>query len=142
VAIGISLIVGACSATAPTPVPVDACALVPNMDEIVGRAAVDRPAGFTLNNVDRCVWTYQTDPSRSIGISVSAVAAHTSAIQSLGAGEQVAGFGEEARWWASNRMLSVAIGNRALQVDLQIDDPAGTRELAVSIAQAALANMD
>ncbi len=137
------LLLAGCGSTAPTPAAAaDACGLVPNMDVIVGRAAIDRPAAFRLNEVDRCVWTYQTDPSRSIGLSLGAVAAHETAIASLGPAEQVAGVGQDARWWPANRLLSVSLGDRAVQVDLQMDDQQAPRELAVSIAQAAIANLD
>jgi hypothetical protein len=140
------LVISACSSTTPNPsvnpAPMGVCGLVPNMDELVGQTAVDRPAGFTLNDVDRCTWTYQLDPSRSVGISLAPLVAHDAAIESFGEGEQVAGLGQDARWWASNNLLSVLVEGGTLQVDLQLDEEHVSKELAVSIAQAALQNLN
>ena len=127
-----------CTSTSPTPAPVDTCALVPNMDELVGHAAVDRPGAFTLNGVERCIWTYATTPARSVGISVANILAHGSAIETLGDGEPVPDLGNDARWWPGNHMLSIALGERSLQVDLQLDAAESTRDLAVQIARAAI----
>jgi hypothetical protein len=146
----IGALLAACTSTStplPTALPtppatqIGVCALVPNMDALVGKTAVDRPGSFTLNDVDRCIWTYATDPARSVGVSVGALRGHTSAISSLGGGETVAGLGDDARWWAGNHLLSVSRGQRSMQVDLQLEDASVSRELAVAIAQAALQNL-
>ncbi len=135
-------VVAACgSVSTPTASPVAACALIPNMDELVGKAAVGSPGFFTLNDVDRCIWTYATDPARSVGVSVAPLGAHQAAKDSLPSGETVEGLGEEAIWFEGNHLLSVAANQRAVQVDLQLDEEESTRDLAVSIAQAAVSNL-
>ena len=135
-------VVAACgSVSTPTASPVAACALIPNMDELVGKAAVGSPGFFTLNNVDRCIWTYATDPARSVGVSVAPLGAHQAAKDNFPANEAVEGLGDDAVWFEGNHLLSVAVGQRALQVDLQLDEGENTRDLAVSIAQAALSNL-
>lgn len=111
------------------------------MDELVGQTAVGAPGFFTLNDVDRCIWTFATDPARSVGVSVAPLGAHQGAKDSFGGGEAVAGLGDDARWFPGNHLLSVAAGRRALQVDLQLNDSQNTKDLAVSIAQAALPNL-
>jgi hypothetical protein len=130
-----------CTST-PTPTPAAACGLVTNMDELVGRTAVGEPGAFTLNDVDRCLWTYANNPSRWVTVSVAAKAKHDEAIGAFGNGEAIPGLGEDARWWATNHLLSVATADAVLQVDLQLDDADATKELAVSIAEAALVNLN
>ena len=141
VAVGL---ITSCSSTSPPPVPtpLGVCGLVPNMDDLVGKAAVDQPGGFTLNDVDTCIWTYALNPSRSVDLSVAAIAAHQAAIDELGDGEQVPSVGDDARWWSGNRLLSVALDDRAVQVSLKLDDVDSTKDLAVRIAQAAIANLN
>ena len=129
------------STTTPTYTPVAVCALVPNMDELVGMAAVGPPGFFSLNDVDRCIWSYDTDPARSVGVSVGSLRGHTGAIQNLGQGETAPGLGDDARWYEGNKMLSIAVGQQALQVDLQLEDGDNTKDLALAIAGAALANL-
>jgi len=111
------------------------------MDDLVGKAAVDRPGGFRLNDVDKCIWTYALDPSRSVELSVASITAHHEAIDELGDGEQLANVGEDARWWAGNHLLSVALDDRAVQVSLNLDEADSTQDLAVRIAQAAIASL-
>ena len=136
------LVVAACNTTAtPTATPFSACALVANMDELVGKTVVGPPGAFTLNDVNRCIWTYATDPSRWVTVSVADNSAHGGAIDAFGDGESIEGLGDDARWWAANDILSVARPEFALQVDLELDEGDGTKELAVAIAQAALANL-
>jgi hypothetical protein len=134
------LLVLACNST-PTPTPVGVCALVPDMDALVGKTSLGPPGAFTLNDFDRCLWTYASTPARSVGVSVGAIRGHKGAIDNLGDGEQLTGIGDDARWWAGTHLLSVAVGQRTLQVDLQLDDADVSRDLAVSIAQAALQNL-
>jgi hypothetical protein len=111
------------------------------MDDLVGKAAVGQPGGFRLNDVDSCIWTYALNPSRSVDVSVAAIAAHQAAINELGDGEQVASVGDDARWWPGNHLLSVALDDRAVQVSLKLDDVDSTKDLAARIAQAAIANL-
>jgi hypothetical protein len=140
------VILAGCVSTAPSPEATaptlaNACELVTNMDTLVGKTAVGPPGGFRLNEVDRCIWTYAADPARSVGVSVAPLIAHGAAIESFGEGETIPGLGENARWWAANHLLSVAAEDEALQVDLQLDAEGNSKELAVSIAQAALQNL-
>jgi hypothetical protein len=136
------LLLGACNATvAPSPSPLGACALVPNMDALVGKTALGAPGGFTLNDVNRCIWTYAVDPSRWVTVSVASKTAYDDAIDAFGDGEQVAGLGADALWWAANDVLSVDTGDAALQVDLELDEEDASRDLAVNIARAALDNL-
>jgi len=112
------------------------------MDDLVGKAAVDQPGGFTLNDVDTCIWTYALNPSRSVDLSVAAIAAHQAAIDELGDGEQVPSVGDDARWWSGNRLLSVALEEWVVQVSLKLDEVDSTKDLAVRIAQSAIANLN
>jgi len=112
------------------------------MDEIVGKTAVGPPAGFTVNDVDRCIWTYGLDPSRYLTLSVTGAAAHSNAIQAFGEGEVVPNLGQDARWWPTNETLSVLFGPVNVQVDFEMDEADVSRDLAVQIAQAALANLN
>jgi hypothetical protein len=125
-----------------SPQPIGVCNLIPTMDQIVGKDSIGLPAGYTLNDVDRCIWTYGLDPSRYLSLSIAANSAHQSAIDAFGPGEQVAGLGEDARWWPSNRTLSVSNGSEAIQVTLELDPADVSKELAISIAQAALDGPD
>jgi hypothetical protein len=59
----------------------------------------------------------------------------------VGRRRDCAGTRRRRTWWAANRLLSVAAGSEALQVDLQLNDEDNTRDLAVSIAQTALQNL-
>jgi hypothetical protein len=121
-----------------SPQPIGVCNLIPTMDEIVGKESIDLPAGYTLNDVDRCIWTYGLDPSRYLSLSIAVSSAHQAAIDAFGAGEHVAGLGADARWWPSNRTLSVSSGSDAIQVTLELEPADVSRDLAISIAQAAL----
>jgi hypothetical protein len=142
----------ACGGPAPTPPPESAppsiepsagsvCGIVADMDALVGRTAVAAPSSYTVGSSERCLWVYVTDPSRYVGLTLGEPASHAATIQSFGDGEVVDGLGDEARWWDANRTLSVLDGERALQVDLQLDDAADPKALAVSIAQAALVEL-
>jgi len=140
------LVLSACSTTAPNPsvnpTPIGACVLVPDMDAIVGKSTVGPPGGYTLNDVDRCTWTYELDPSRYVTLSIALKQAHSEAIAALGAGEIVPGLGDDARWWAANHLLSVSTGPSSVQVDLQLNESDVSKDLAVRIAQAALQNLN
>ena len=114
-----------------------ACELVADMDALVGRTAVAAPSSYVVGSNERCLWVYTSDPSRYVALTVGEASSHAATIQSFGDGEIVDGVGDEARWWSANRTLSVVIGDRSLQVDLQLDDAADPEALAVSIALAA-----
>jgi hypothetical protein len=142
----------ACGGPAPTSPPESAkasiepsagsvCSIVADMDALVGRTAVAAPSSYAVGSSERCLWVYVTDPSRYVGLTLGEPASHAATIQSFGDGEAVEGLGDEARWWDANKTLSVLDGERALQVDLQLDDTADPRALAVSIAQAALGQL-
>jgi hypothetical protein len=142
-----SIMVAACGGPAPTPsmesvrassTPSSVCDLVGDMDTLVGRTVIAAPSSYAVGSSERCLWVYMTDPSRYVALTVGAQASHADTIQSFGEGEVIDGVGDEARWWESNRTLSVVSGERSLQVDLQLDDAADPKALAVSIAQAAL----
>jgi hypothetical protein len=138
---GIFVICLACGSNTASPTPMGACGLVSNMDALVGKTAIDRPGGYSLNGFDRCTWVYGADPSRYVGVSFGPISGHSGAIDSLGPGEQVSGLGDDARWWAANHLLSVAMGQHSIQVDLQLSEAESNRQLAESIARAALANV-
>ena len=142
----------ACGGPPPTPLPettpasvepsgASVCGLVADMDALVGRSAVAAPSSYTVGSSERCLWVYLADPSRYVGLTLGEPASHAATIQSFGDGQVVDGIGDEARWWDANRTLSVLDGERALQVDLQLDDAADPKALAVSIAQAALGQL-
>ena len=114
------------------------CALVADMDTLVGRTAAVDPSSYTVGASERCLWVYATDPSRYVALTLGGSASHAATIQSFGEGDVVVGLADEARWWDANKTLSVLDGERSLQVDLQLDDAADPKALAVSIAQAAL----
>jgi len=115
------------------------CAIVADMDALVGRTVAVDPSSYTVGASERCLWVYLTDPSRYVALTLGGSASHAATIQSFGEGEVVESLGDEARWWGGTKTLSVLDGERSLQVDLQLDDAADPRALAVSIAQAALA---
>jgi hypothetical protein len=128
----------ACGAPPGSPSPsvasVSACSLVPEMDEAVGRTAVTPPSGFEVAGRNRCTWVYANDPARYVGITTGPRTNHDDAIGAFGPGEAVPGLGDDARWWPNTRTMSVAVGERSFQVDLQLDAAEATRELAVVIA--------
>jgi len=139
----VALITLACATTAtPSATPANACALVPNVDQLVERQSISAPAAYTLNEVDHCTWTYGADPARYVGLSVGPLAGHQEAIDSLGPGETVSGLGDDARWWAGNRLLSVAAGQRMVQVNMELEPGDNLRDVAVAIAGAALASLN
>jgi hypothetical protein len=115
-----------------------ACSLVPDMDTLVGRTAVASPSSYALGGRERCIWAYASDPSRFVGLTVGDASGHAATIASFGEGEAIAGLGEDARWWAANQTLSVARETQSIQLDLQLDDLADPRALAILIAQRAL----
>jgi hypothetical protein len=138
------LLLAACGETPPSAPPsalgvAGACSLVPDMDALIGLTAVAPPASYTSGSSDRCLWPYGNDPSRYVGVTVGPAALHGATIGVLGEGESVDGVGDGARWYATARTLSVQWGNRTLQVDFELADDAGSRELAVAIAERALA---
>jgi hypothetical protein len=135
------LFVCGCASNTGTPAPSGACALVPNIDTLVGRTAIDRPASYNINDVDHCTWVYEADPSRYVGLSLGAISGHSGAIDSLGPGDAVANLGDDARWWPANHLLSFAVGSRSVQVDLELDEAESTRELAEQIGREAVANL-
>jgi hypothetical protein len=129
-----------CTST-PSPTPVGVCGMVSNMDQLVGKTALGEPGAVTINDVDRCLWTYADNPSRWVTVSVSPKSAHDQAIDAFGDGESVDGLGEDARWFASNSLLSVASGDTVVQVDLELDPEDASQDLAVNIARVALDNL-
>ena len=129
----------ATSAPAGSPAPVAACGLVPEMAGAVGTEPLASPDGYRIGGNDRCLWVFGRDPSRFIGLTVGPTANHTTTVDALGNGETVEGLGDEAVWWPNARTLSVSTGDRSFQVDLQLDAPEVTRDLAVRIALQVLA---
>ena len=87
------------------------------------------------------MWVIARDPSRYIGLSVGPAANHAATIAAFGAGEAVAGLGDDGRWWPAARTLSVALGDRSIQVDLQLDGASATRDRAEAIARQAIEAM-
>lgn len=119
--------------------PVDACQLVPDVVAVVGREPVAAPDGYRIGTNDRCLWVFAQDPSRFIGLTVGPKGNHATTMEALGQGESVDGLGDAAAWWPNARTLSVSTGDRSFQLDLQLDEPEATRELAVAIATKVLA---
>ena len=119
----------------------NACLLVPDMDTVVGKAALVAPAEYQTGPLSRCTWVYGKDPTRSIGVIFGPVVSHTDTIKTFGQGEAIAGLGDDARWWPGNRTLSVAVGPRSFQIDLQLDQADVSKDLAVAIARSAVANL-
>ena len=117
------------------------CALVPDMAGVVGREPIAPPDGYSVGGNDRCMWVLGRDPSRYVGVTMGPAANHATTIDALGPGEEVTGLGDGARWWATSRTLSVAVGDRSFQVDLQLDPGDVTQELAVAIARQVLAGL-
>jgi hypothetical protein len=151
-ALGLLLAIGlvvACGSPAPSapdietalpsqPGSVAACALAPDLAAIVGREPIASPSSYRLGANERCLWVYGNDPSRYVGLTVGPAATHDETIASYGEGEPVGDLGDDARWWQGTRTISVLAGNRAFQVDFQLDEGDGTRELAVALARHAL----
>jgi hypothetical protein len=121
--------------------PGSICNMVPRMDALVGRTAAAEPSSYTVGASERCLWVYATDPSRYVALTLGEATSHAATILSFGDGEIVDGIGDEARWWDANQTLSILDGERSLQVDLELDDAADPKALAVSIAEAALGQL-
>jgi hypothetical protein len=117
--------------------PGGACSLIPDIAVVIGRAPIAAPNGYTVGATQRCMWVMSRDPSRYVGLSLGSDANHGATIDALGDGEAVEGLGDDARWWAASRMLSVATGDLSLQVDLQLDPAEATKDLAVELARRA-----
>jgi hypothetical protein len=115
-----------------------ACDLVPDVAAAVGRDPIASPNGYSADVGERCLWVLARDPSRYVGLTVGTSANHAATIDALGPGEVVDGLGDDARWWAAARTLSVAVGDRSFQIDLQLDPADATRDLAVAIARQVL----
>lgn len=111
------------------------------MDQLVGRPAIAAPSGFTVEGLDRCIWSYQADPSRYVSLTVGPAQTHASSIDAFGAGESVGGVGQDGRWWPLLRTLSVVDGDRAFQVILTLNEPDAWEELALGIARSVLENL-
>ena len=114
------------------------CGLIADVAGAVGREPIASPNAYTIGSTERCMWVVARDPSRYIGLSVGPAANHAASIDAMGDGEPVEGLGDDARWWPAARTLSVAMGDRSIQVDLQLDDAEVTRDLAVQLARQAL----
>jgi len=149
---GVAVVAAACgalstspaSSTGPSPGASAAslvCALVPDMASVVGREPIAPPDGYSVGGNDRCMWVLSRDPSRYVGLTIGPATNHATTIDALGPGDDFAGLGDGARWWASSRTLSVAAGDRSFQVDLQLDPDEVTQELAVAIARQVLASL-
>ena len=140
----IMVVVVACGNPSPTPPPSVAgetklaCSLVPDMDTLVGRPAVAEPSSYAVGGRERCIWAYASDPSRYVGLTLGDAAGHAATIVGFGEGESVEGLGDDARWWAANQTLSMAVGQQSIQVDLRLDDLPDPGSLAISVANAAL----
>jgi hypothetical protein len=119
----------------------NACMLVPDMDALVDKAALAAPAEYRTGPLSRCTWVYGRDPTRSIGVNFGPASGHTDSIASFGQGETIPGLGDDARWWAGNRTLSVSVGSRSFQVDLELDQADVSKDLAIAIARSALQHL-
>jgi hypothetical protein len=135
---------GGCSVqSSPTPAngSTAACSLVPDMDQLVGRPQIGSPSGYTIEGKSQCIWTYEADPSQHVSLTVGPVQTHGSSIDAFGAGQSVAGLGDDARWWPQLHGLSVARGDRAFQVNLALDETDASQDLAVSIARSVVEHL-
>jgi hypothetical protein len=124
---------------APAPLPAGGpCGLIADVAAAVGRVPISSPNPRAVGATQRCLWVVARDPSRFVGLNVGPAANHAASIDALGDGEVVDGLGDDARWWAAARTLSVAVGDRSIQLDLQLDDAEATRDLAEALARQAL----
>lgn len=152
VAVGSALLLVGCGQPAVTNVPgqpsstapaasaeaSSACALVPDMDTIVGKVATVAPAEYQTNSLSRCTWVYATNPTRHVALNFGPASGHTDSITSFGQGEVVPGLGDDARWWAGTRTLSVAVGPKSFQINLELAPADVSKDLAVAIARSAV----
>jgi hypothetical protein len=153
--IAVALVLVACGGVAPSAAPPvspstatlaslsagDPCGLIPDVAGAVGRAPIASPNTYAVGPTQRCMWIVARDPSRYVGVSLGPAANHGATIDALGDGETVEGLGDDARWWAAARTLSVVVGDQSLQVDLQLDDADATKEVATALAVQALATL-
>lgn len=142
----VPLLIASCGSSQPAPtasvastVPAslaagNPCALVANVAGAVGRAPIASPTAYQVGATQRCTWVVARDPSRYVGLSVGPASNHGATIDAFGAGESVADLGDDARWWAAGRTLSVVLGDRSFQVDLQLDPADVNREAAIDLA--------
>jgi hypothetical protein len=114
------------------------CALIADVAGAVGREPIASPNGYAVGVTQRCLWVIARDPSRFVGLNVGPAANHALTIDALGDGEVVDSMGDDARWWAAARTLSVVAGDRSIQVDLQLDAAEATRDVAEALARQAL----
>lgn len=126
------------ASSTPAPATVDACGLVPDMDGIIGREALAAPSVVTIGQNARCTWVFGSNPSRDVSLTVGPATNHAATIDAFGGGEPIDGAGDDARWWPGNRVLSVAVGGRSVQVGIQLEPEALSRELAIVIAAEAI----
>ena len=127
------------SPAGPVPLPAGGpCSLIPDVAAAVGRAPIASPNTYQLGATQRCMWVIARDPSRYVGLSLGPASNHAATIDALGNGEPVDGLGDDARWWPASRTVSVATGDRSIQLDLRLDDAEATRDVAVTLARMAL----
>lgn len=119
------------------------CALVPDMDALVGKKALVAPAQFTVSGVTSCIWVYGNSPSRDVTIDLGSSDNHQGQITALGPGTTIPGLGDDARWWPApeTSILSVLKGSQSFQVKLSLGKTV-SQDLAVAIARSALQRLD
>jgi hypothetical protein len=118
-----------------------ACDLVPDVGSAIGREPIASPNGYSIDGNERCLWVVSRDPSRYVGLTMGPSANHAATIDALGEGERIDDLGDDGRWWPTSRVLSVAVGDRSFQVDLQLDPAEATKELAVTLARQVVASL-
>ena len=131
----------------------DACPLVPP-DEINAEAELELADGAEIGDERRAVCAFSATESDGVGVTVGIEAgdrfdakAETSE-GALGAGEELDGLGERARFFYSDGDIpegvgGVLVGTGSYTVDVSVQglDEGRTREAAVAIAEIALATL-
>ena len=147
-----ALFVAGCGATPPSPTAsagtfaasfpaADPCTLIADVAGAVGREPIASPTAYEVGGTRRCTWVVARDPSRYVGLSVGPAANHAATIDAFGIGETVTDLGDDARWWPEARTLSVALGDRSFQLDLQLDAADVSRDAAAELARQVLEAM-
>jgi hypothetical protein len=145
-----ALVVVGCGDVAPSPStsvlpavavslpPGGPCALVADAAGAIGQQPITSPTAYEVGATQRCTWVVARDPSRYVGLSVGPASNHGATMDAFGDGEAVDNLADDARWWAAARTLSVVVGDRSFQVDLQLAEPDATRDRAVDVARQVL----
>ncbi len=164
--IALALLLAGCTAASPTPAVAfitprpsfggDACALVPDAETIFGQplpsAQPSKPNPLARTTIDGeavCDWSFAagTADAVELGVAPSAKFAEwKSTNDTFGPATQVTGLGSEAWYWPAvaaspYSFLIVQTPDYAIELAVALGDHSRDRDIAVAVAQSALARL-